>query len=159
MNRPSRARSSGSMSRRFLPSNSTSPSVTSKASRPARTPAKVLLPEPFGPMMACTSLAFSVRSMPRSISLSSTRAWRLEILSISSLAPTEVPSVGLGSISKPTDGLPWGGSLPDTSLEAHPEQLLRFDRELHRQLAEHFLAESVDDHVDRVFRGQAALFA
>src|SRR5262249_31893918 len=70
------------MSRRFLPSNRTSPSVTVKASRPARTPARVLLPEPLGPMMACTSPAFTLRSTPRRISLSSTRAWRLKIVSI-----------------------------------------------------------------------------
>jgi hypothetical protein len=31
------------------------------------------------------------------------------------------------------------------SLQAHVQQLLRFHREFHRQLAEHRLAEAVDD--------------
>ena len=39
------------------------------------------------------------------------------------------------------------------------EQLLRFDRELHRQLLEHFLAEAVDDHRDGVLGVEAALLA
>src|SRR6516225_2655209 len=70
------------MSRRFFPSYNTSPSVTVKASRPARTPARVLLPEPLGPMMACTSPAFTLRLTPRRISLSSTRACKLKIVSM-----------------------------------------------------------------------------
>src|SRR5438128_329930 len=70
------------MSSRFLPSKRTSPSVTVKASRPARTPASVLLPEPLGPMMACTSPALTLRLTPRRISLSSTRACRLKMVSI-----------------------------------------------------------------------------
>ena len=40
-----------------------------------------------------------------------------------------------------------------------PEQLLRLDGELHRQLLEDFLAEAVDDHVDRVLGRDAALLA
>src|SRR5205823_14143526 len=44
-------------------------------------------------------------------------------------------------------------------LQTLPQQLLRLDRELHRQLAEHLLAEAVDDHADRVLRRQAALLA
>ena len=57
--------------------------MTSKASRPARTPASVVLPEPLGPMMAWTSPALTVRLMPRRISLSSTRACRFLISSMS----------------------------------------------------------------------------
>src|SRR5262249_42522813 len=39
-------------------------------------------------------------------------------------------------------------SLSDTSLERDPEQCLRFQRKLHRQLLEHFLAEARNDHRD-----------
>ena len=74
--RPDTARSSGVSARRSLPSRVAVPPVTSARSRPASTPAKVLLPEPFGPMMACTSPGFTVRSRPLRISLSSMRALR-----------------------------------------------------------------------------------
>ena len=40
-----------------------------------------------------------------------------------------------------------------------PNSFLRFDGEFHRQLAEDFLAEAADDHVDRVFLGDAARLA
>ena len=75
-NIPARARSSIFISNRFFPSYSAVPAVTSKRGLPAITEANVLLPEPFGPMMACTSPAFTVKSMPRSISLPSIEAWR-----------------------------------------------------------------------------------
>src|SRR5262245_55857795 len=42
--------------------------------------------------------------------------------------------------------------LPHAALQAHAQQLLRFHRELHWQLAEDFLAETIHDHVDRVLR-------
>src|SRR5438105_7283575 len=38
--------------------------------------ASVLLPEPFGPMIACTSPLRTTRSMPRRICLPSTSTWR-----------------------------------------------------------------------------------
>src|SRR2546430_12598733 len=41
--------------------------------------------------------------------------------------------------------------------EADPEQPLRFDRELHRELFEDFLAEAVHDHRHGVFGGETAL--
>ena len=41
-----------------------SPPVTSYSGWPASTRASVLLPEPFGPMMACTSPAFTVQVDP-----------------------------------------------------------------------------------------------
>jgi hypothetical protein len=37
------------------------------------------------------------------------------------------------------------GFIPPTSFEADREQLLRLDREFHRQLLQHVLAEAVDD--------------
>src|ERR1039458_9034869 len=47
--------------------------------------------------------------------------------------------------------------LPYASFQTHAEQLLRLHGELHRQLAEHFLAEPVHDHRNRVFARDPAL--
>ena len=47
----------------------------------------------------------------------------------------------------------------DAAFEAHAEQFLRFHGKLHRQFFEHFLAETVDDHVHGVLGGDAALVA
>src|SRR4051812_40975032 len=47
--------------------------------------------------------------------------------------------------------------LSDASLQRDAQQLLRFDRELHWQLAEDFPAEPADDQVDRVLGREAAL--
>src|SRR5687768_9678005 len=82
-------------------------------------------------MMACTSPAFTLRSIPFRISLPS--AWTCRFL-ISSICP-----------------------LSNRTFEAHTQQFLGFHREFHRQLAEDFLAEAADDHVDRVLRLEAAL--
>ena len=51
------------------------------------------------------------------------------------------------------------GELPDTTLETHPQQLLGFHRELHRELLEDLLAEAVHDHRDRVLGVEAPLLA
>src|SRR5690606_6492642 len=53
--------------------------------------------------------------------------------------------------------VPADPKLADRALEADVQQILRLDRELHRQLLEDLAAESVDDHIDRVFLGEAAL--
>src|SRR5262249_22237292 len=79
---PRAARSSGSSASRSTPSNVTVPPVTSYWSLPASTWASVDLPEPFGPMMAWTSPAFTVRSRPLSISRPSTVTLRSLISSI-----------------------------------------------------------------------------
>src|SRR5215472_14638027 len=84
-------------------------------------------------MTAWTSPARTVRSTPRRISLPATEAWRF-----STSRSGDVTSA-------------------HRSFERDAEQLLRLDRELHRQLLEDDLAEAVDDHVDRLFRGDAAL--
>ena len=86
MKMPSWLRSSGSSSRRFLPLKITSPSVTSYLGLPTRTLERVDLPEPLGPMSTCTSPSRMVRSMPRSISLPSTEAWRLRISNMKTVA-------------------------------------------------------------------------
>src|SRR4051812_44623705 len=49
--------------------------------------------------------------------------------------------------------------LPHASLQADAQEFLRLDGELHRQVQEHLLAETVDDHVDRVLGREAALLA
>src|SRR5690606_34175181 len=54
---------------------------------------------------------------------------------------------------------PAAGSSSDRALQAHFQQLLGLDRELHRQLAEDLLAEAVDDQRDRVLLGDAAAAA
>ena len=84
-------------------------------------------------MIACTSPGRITRSTPRRISASPARACRFADLE------QRV------------------AHQPTAPFEAHAEQLLRLDRELHRQLAEHLLAEAVDDHRDRVLLGEAAL--
>src|ERR1700730_8356228 len=48
-------------------------------------------------------------------------------------------------------------SSSDASLQVDGEQLLRLDGELHRQLAEDFLTEAVDDHADRILARRAAM--
>src|SRR5215213_1624922 len=48
-------------------------------------------------------------------------------------------------------------SSADAVLQLHPEQALRLDGELHRELAEDVLAEAVDDERDGVLLRDAAL--
>src|SRR3990172_5910559 len=143
MKTPSRARSSGFIARRFLPSNRTDPPVTSYVTRPARTCAKVVLPLPFGPMIAWTSPGWIERSIPLRISLPPTFTWRFEISSIA------LPPANRGARSA------------DRALEiqAHADQLLTLHRELHRELQEDLLAEAVHDHVRCVLRRDASRLA
>ena len=75
--------------------------------------------------------------MPRRIVLSPDAAWR-----------SLISSMRMSSSFSRT-----------AAFEADAEQLLRLDRELHRQLLEDFLAEAVDDHVHRVLGRDAALLA
>src|SRR3954471_7756744 len=49
--------------------------------------------------------------------------------------------------------------LSNASFQTYSQQLLRFLRELERQLVEDLLAEAADDHVDRVFETDAARLA
>src|SRR3569833_883806 len=49
-----------------------------------------------------------------------------------------------------------GARSSDRSFERDLEQLLCFDRELHRQLPEYLLAETVDDQRNRVLFAEAA---
>ena len=91
-NRPSRARSSGSRSSRSRPLNVADPPVTSMPSRPASAPARVLLPEPLGPMMAWTSPEPTVRSIPFRICRSPAFACKPRISIIDSRPYPTLPS-------------------------------------------------------------------
>src|SRR3954470_10975905 len=77
--RPACARSSGSASVRSSPLNVIVPSVISYSGWPMIVEASVDLPEPLGPMSACSSPLPMLRSTPRRISRSSTRTCRLRI--------------------------------------------------------------------------------
>src|SRR6478609_7824064 len=105
----------------------TSPAVTVYRSRPAMTCARVLLPEPLGPMMACTSPAFTVRSIPRRISLPPAFACKFLICRIG-----------------------FSTRLSNASLQADAQKFLCLNGKFHGQLAKDFLAEAVHDHADGV---------
>src|SRR3954464_237714 len=77
--RPACARSSGSASVMSVPLKWTDPSVISYSGWPMMVEASVDLPEPLGPIRACSSPLPTLRSTPLRISRSSTRTWRLRI--------------------------------------------------------------------------------
>src|SRR3954447_13143392 len=81
MKRPRRARSSGSSPVMSWPRKLMVPSVTSSAGLPMIALASVDLPEPLGPMSACTSPRSTVRSRPVRICLSPAATWRVRISS------------------------------------------------------------------------------
>src|SRR4051794_15609173 len=79
MNRPERARSSGSASVMSSPPNRICPSVTSKFGWPMIALASVDLPEPLGPIRAWNSPSRTWRSTPLRICLSPAATCRLRI--------------------------------------------------------------------------------
>src|SRR3954451_15690932 len=80
MNRPARARSSGSASVMSSPSNRIWPSVTSRLGWPMTALASVDLPDPFGPISAWNSPERTCRSTPLTMCLSPAEMWRFSIL-------------------------------------------------------------------------------
>ncbi len=92
---PAHERSSGERGSRSVPPKTTDPAVTSNVSRPASTPASVLLPEPLGPMMAWTSPAGTASESPLRISLPPTRAWRPSMASSGAPPPSTLPDATL----------------------------------------------------------------
>src|SRR5882757_8863139 len=136
---PSQAASSGFISRRLLPLNKISPRVTSYVWRRDSTCASVLFPEPFGPIMECTSPALMVRSTPLRISCPSTLACRFLILS-------RLISLHLHE-----------SVLPDAAFEAHTEQLLCLHCKLHGKFPENLFAKAVDNHGNGLLRFETAL--
>src|SRR5438874_1475381 len=99
MNRPIRARSSGSASVISLPSSRISPSVTSRLGWPMIAFASVDLPDPFGPIIACTLPLSTVRSSPLRISRSPAVTYRFLISSCAiCLRPVPLRHRGLGRL-------------------------------------------------------------
>src|SRR6185437_8993265 len=111
------------------------------------------LPEPFGPMMACTSPLFTVIESPWRISRSSTRTCRFLT---SSNAILIVPFCVMPRVAARP---PLGEALSDRSFQRDRDQLLRLDRELHRQLLQHVLDKAIDHETDGLFLRQPALHA
>src|SRR5690606_30937051 len=118
-------------------------------------------------MMACTSPAATSRSRPLRMFLPSTRTLRPLMLSIlvplsRRIAPLLHFSFLWERRSRRRDFsfsrriAPLLHRLSHGAFEGDLEELLGFDGELHRQLAEHVLAEAVHDHVRGVLFGDAA---
>src|ERR1700722_3631557 len=147
-NTPFAERSSGDISKRPSPLNRISPPVTSSPGLPAMTWLSVDLPEPFGPMMACTSPRFTVSERPWRISRSSTPTCRF-LTSSNGITFFRFFS---------SRGAP-KAALSNRTFEADRDQLLRFHREFHRQLLQHVLDKAVDHEADRLFLAQPALHA
>src|SRR3954466_8035089 len=101
------------------------------------------LPEPFGPMIACTSPGLTVSDSPWRISRSSTRTCRFL---------TSSNDIIFSVLSHPEDregeSLPERAALSNRTFEADRDQLLRLDGEFHRQLLQHVLDETVDHEAD-----------
>src|ERR1700675_1943936 len=93
------------------------------------------LPEPFGPMIACTSPGFTVSDSPWRISRSSTRTCRFLTSSKDIISSVHSrPSSAVGAAQRAM-------GLSNRTFEADRNQLLRFHREFHRQLLQHVLDE------------------
>src|SRR5688572_6049504 len=121
MNRPARARTSGSASVMSSPLKRTWPSVTSKLGWPMITFARVDLPEPFGPMRAWISPERTWRSTPLRICLSPAATCRFLI----SRSAMDL-QVGYSSRCGEVDELGERGALErrdDAHLHARPQQL------------------------------------
>src|SRR5690348_9263823 len=130
------------------------------------------LPEPFGPMIACTSPLFTVSDSPWRISRSSTRTCRFFTSSNAIIffrcfpRPEErrrrvSKDVGRSLSShpsrRPLARPPQDEALSNRTFKTDRDQLLRLDRELHRQLLQHVLDEAIDDEADGLFLRKTAL--
>src|SRR5215217_5275098 len=120
MNRPARARSSGSASVMSSPSKRIWPSVTSKLGWPMIALASVDLPEPLGPIRAWNSPSRTWRSTPLRICLSPMATCRLRISRSAMDLQRFIRGCG------EADELGEGGALEradDAHLHARPQQL------------------------------------
>src|SRR3984957_12572560 len=132
------------------------------------------LPEPFGPMMACTSPLLTASESPWRISRSSTRTCRFLTwssgITFFHLFPRpeerrrRVSKDVANHLSFPHSSFetaaarpPQDEELPKRSLQRDRDQLLRLDREFHRQLLQHVLHKTVDHEADGFFLRQPAL--
>src|SRR4051812_32437586 len=148
MKRPACERSSGAASVMSSPLKAIVPSVTSSAGWPMIALARVDLPEPFGPIRACTLPFSTSRSRPLRISLSSAFTCRLRISSSANFAPflglqlklfASRPALLLrgAADNRGPGGLALGRELDqlrqrragqclaDAALDSHPQQLRR----------------------------------
>src|SRR5688572_16180942 len=120
MNRPARARSSGSASVMSSPSKRIWPSVTSRPGWPMIALASVDLPEPFGPIIAWISPERTWRSTPLRICLSPAATCRF-------LISSSAMDLHLGYVrAREFDELGQGGALQgldDAHLHAGPQEL------------------------------------
>src|SRR4029450_4601250 len=150
-NTPDAARSDGSMASKSSPFQVTVPAVTSYSPLPASTWAGGALPEPLGPMMACTSPCGRVRSRPFRISRPSTLTCRFLISSIRVFSKPLMMTLVymLAAVGGP--------ALADAPLEADADQLLRLGHELHGEMLEHIAHEAVDDERHRFLSRESAL--
>src|SRR6478672_6605914 len=105
-------------------------------------------------MMAWISPGFTFKEMPLRISLPSTPA-RRSLISSNSNAPSEKVTGERYAVSRFGSSL--RSPLADAAFQAHREQLLRLDRELHRELLEDLLAEAVHDHGNGILGVEPAL--
>src|SRR5687768_9651108 len=100
-------------------------------------------PTPRGSPDAWPEIALCIRSRKRP----SIRDARSRLFAKATLCCSEI-SVRTSSALTRSAATP--ESLANASFQTDPQQLLGFDRKLHRQLAEDVLAEAGDDHVHRV---------
>src|SRR6516225_5922611 len=127
------------------------------------------LPEPFGPMIACTSPSFTVSESEWRISRSSTCTFKFltssKAITFFPFSPRpeehrERGPKGVVDFSSLKAGLlNLLQVLSNRTFERDRDQLLRFHREFHRQLLQHVLHKAVDDQPNRFFLGEAALRA
>src|ERR1700716_1354249 len=134
------------------------------------------LPEPFGPMIACTSPGLTVSDRPWRISRSSTRTCKF-LTSSSDIRLFRLfrfprPEERRRRVSKdmadnlsshpsrrPRTRPPQDEALSNRTFKADRDQLLRLNREFHRQLLQHVFHKAVDDEADGFFLGKPALHA
>src|SRR5215210_6103887 len=124
MNRPARARSSGSASVMSSPSKRTWPSVTSRPGWPMIALASVDLPDPFGPIIAWISPERTWRSTPLRICFSPAATCRF-LISRSAMDLQVGLLIGMPARSGELDELGQGRALQgldDAHLHAGPEQ-------------------------------------
>src|SRR5882724_4533743 len=132
------------------------------------------LPEPFGPMMACTSPRFTLSESPWRISRSSTRTCRsltssngitffrffLVLRSAEGASRRTWPTIFLSpSFETAAARPPQDEALSNRTFQRNRDQLLRFNREFHRQLLQHVLDKTIDDEADGFFLRQPPLHA
>src|SRR5215213_4745809 len=151
MNRPARARSSGSASVMSSPSKRTWPSVTSKFGWPMSALASVDLPEPLGPMRAWNSPERTCRSTPLRICLSPAETRRFLISRSAMFSSGDV--VGKCGLARgEVHELRQGGALQrldDAHLHARPQQLGGAELRVVVMRAQHAAFAVVEEAVHR----------